>query len=62
LDARRYPSGWRVTDDAVDEFVARLTADRLGGPAPVPPRSPAACRRADAAAARELDRRGIGSR
>jgi hypothetical protein len=35
LAAVRSPGGWLVTDDALEQFLARLTADRLGQPAPV---------------------------
>jgi hypothetical protein len=32
LAARRYPGGWTITDEAVDEFISRLTVDRTGTP------------------------------
>jgi hypothetical protein len=32
LAARRYPGGWTVSDDAVNQFIDRLTADRCGSP------------------------------
>jgi hypothetical protein len=35
LEARRFPGGWGVTDEAIERFLEALTADRSGGPVPV---------------------------
>ena len=40
LRAVRYPAGWRVAPEWIDEFISTLTSDRLGGtstPAPTMP-------------------------
>jgi hypothetical protein len=37
LTARRYPGGWAVTREAIEEFVDTLTRDRCGEPVPAKP-------------------------
>lgn len=37
LKGWKFPSGWMTTDEAVAEFIDRLTRDALGEPAAVPP-------------------------
>jgi hypothetical protein len=60
LAATRTPAGWLVTDDALDAFLAALTTDRTGEPAPAPPSATAARRRELARVSRELDAEGFG--
>jgi hypothetical protein len=59
LEAKRLPGRWVVTDEAIDQFIERLTNDRAGAAAEVPVRTPAARSKAAVAASRELDRIGI---
>jgi hypothetical protein len=40
LKATRFPGGWGVTQEDFDQFIAALTADRMGEAAPAPLRSP----------------------
>jgi hypothetical protein len=59
LIAERQPNRWVVTEAAVRDFIARLTADRLGEHAPSPPEVTASRRRAADRAERELTAIGI---
>jgi hypothetical protein len=60
LPMRRLPGGWRIAQADLDEFIANLTADRLGQPAPAtPPRAPSARDRENERVGRELDALGI---
>jgi len=60
LEARRFPAGWAVTDEAIDAFVSALTRDRCGEPVDIAlPRLPASRQRAIAQAEAELARAGI---
>jgi hypothetical protein len=59
LAARRFPGGWAVTPQALDEFVELLTADRCGGPSPAAPALSAARRAAAERADRQLDLLGF---
>jgi hypothetical protein len=59
LAARRYPGGWSVTRQALDDFVSALTADRCGGPAPAAIEPPVARRDAHDRAEATLDAAGI---
>jgi hypothetical protein len=45
LAARRTPGGWVVSPQSLDEFLARLTADRCGATAPATEGSSKAARR-----------------
>jgi hypothetical protein len=56
LAARRYPGGWAVCDEAVDDFIDRLTAARTGETVEGIPAAPAASRKAFEHAERELDK------
>jgi hypothetical protein len=59
LAAVRTPGGWLVSDDALDHFLATLTADRTGAPAPAPPPCAASRARELARVKAELDAIGI---
>jgi hypothetical protein len=59
LDAVRLPSGWVTSDDAIREFVQRITLDRSGGAVAVSTSMPAARRRAIEQVDRDLDRLGV---
>jgi hypothetical protein len=59
LDAVRLPSGWVTSDDAIREFVERITLDRSGGAVAVSTSMPAARRRALEQVNRDLDRLGV---
>jgi hypothetical protein len=59
LAATRSPGGWLVTDDAIEHFLAALTADRLGEPAPAPPSATAARQRELARVHAELNAAGF---
>ena len=59
LAGRRYPGGWRVSPDALDEFVDRLTADRVGEPTADLPRTPAKRASDLARVDRELNALGV---
>jgi hypothetical protein len=59
LAARRYPGGWSVTRQALDDFVSALTADRCGAPPPAAIEPPAARRKAHDRAEAGLDAIGI---
>ena len=39
LNALRTPGGWLIEQAALDAFLARLTSDALGGPAPIDTRA-----------------------
>jgi hypothetical protein len=58
LEAAKLPGGWISTPQALARFVHRQTP-RVDGEPPPKPRTPAARRRANERAARELDRAGI---
>jgi hypothetical protein len=60
LAAIRAPGGWLVADEAVDDFLERLTADRTGEPAPAPPSATAARQRELARVAHALEVEGFG--
>jgi hypothetical protein len=51
LDARRFPGGWKVTDEALDLFLEALTHAALGRPEPAeaPIRTPSRRRAAELA-------------
>jgi hypothetical protein len=62
LEAKRFPAGWMISDEAVERFLDRLTADRMGEQVIVPPKEPvmsAASKRRAAWVDGELDRLGI---
>jgi hypothetical protein len=59
LEALKTPGGWLVSDAAVDEFLAKLTAARMGEPAPASPSATAAEERERARVSAELDHAGI---
>jgi hypothetical protein len=59
LRIERLPGRWVTTDAAVDEFIAALTAARLGRTAQPPDRAPTARGRSHAAAEAALDAIGI---
>jgi hypothetical protein len=58
LEAAKLPGGWISTPQALARFIQRQTP-RVDGELPPKPRSPAARRRANERAARELDAAGI---
>jgi hypothetical protein len=59
LVGTRSPGGWLVDPADLDHFLAALTADRTGQPAPVPPSVTAARKRELARVAAELDAAGF---
>jgi hypothetical protein len=59
LYGRRFPGGWATCQAAIDEFVDRLTADRMGEPPAPAPRTPARRARELARTDRELEAMGI---
>jgi hypothetical protein len=59
LKAERHPNRWVVTEASVRDFIAALTADRLGEPAPPPAEATAARRRVLERVDAELSRIGI---
>jgi hypothetical protein len=59
LAAKRLPGRWVTWDQAIEEFVDRLTADRTGDPPPAPSHTSASRERALARADAELARIGI---
>jgi hypothetical protein len=63
LRAARWPGGWRIADDDLDDFVAAVTADRLGDTTLATPPSPvcesARRQRERARTSRKLDEFGI---
>ncbi len=59
LQATALPGGYRITDEALDAFVAAITTDRLAAPDAPPPRTSAARRRAHEHAEEVLARSGI---
>jgi hypothetical protein len=59
LAATRTPGGWLVADEDLDHFLARLTADRMGEPAPAEPSATATRKRELARVAVELDAAGF---
>jgi hypothetical protein len=59
LAATRTPGGWLVADEDLDHFLAALTADRTGEPAPAPPAASTARKRELARVAAELNRDGF---
>jgi hypothetical protein len=63
LAARRYPGGWKVSDEDIDIFIDELTRAALGetGPAGAPNVQTSARRQQELAAVdRELDQAGFG--
>jgi hypothetical protein len=63
LDARRFPGGWKVTDEAIDAFLDALTRAAIGDDLVSAPASRTSARRRERELARvdaELDRAGIG--
>jgi hypothetical protein len=59
LAATRTPGAWLVSDEALEHFLAALTADRTGEPVPAPPSATAARRRELARVEAELDAAGF---
>jgi hypothetical protein len=59
LTARRFPGGWAVSREAIDEFVDTITRDRCGEPVSVASPPTDSRRRAIARADAELARLGV---